>query len=171
MQGKQTVPGRPWSGFHGWQSTIGGMLQGAKVEGFLNNLAELHDAADPEQDRWHGLLCSWQDKFGSNPVRTQDLWLSLEDYGQRHELPATLAESLGSAHDDSARKTRLANKLRLIQGRRFGHQGIRVEKAGKDAHVGVALWKILDDAGPIGNQFDFPTGTNSVDGVELTNDQ
>jgi hypothetical protein len=136
----------------------------------LGNLEELHDTADPDQARWYGLLLYWQDKFGSDPVRSQSLWLSLEDYGLTHELPATLAESLGNAHDNIAKKTRLANKLRLIQGRRFGHQGIRVEKAGKDAHVGVALWKILDDAGPIGNQFDFPTGTNSVDGVELTND-
>jgi hypothetical protein len=135
---------------------LSGILHMAGVAGFLDNLSELYDQADAETAGWVRLLGHWENQFKGQSVRVNDLLTSLRLFQLGEELPPSLAERLDYAPGDGARLTRLAAKLKQVQGRRFDERGLRIELAYFDAHSKANQWRITSDVAP--EQDELPDG-------------
>lgn len=73
------VAGKPDGGavlgsFEAWAATMSGVLQVAGVEGFLTNARNFVSLADAETSHWHELIDGWWERFGSDRVRTKELY-------------------------------------------------------------------------------------------------
>lgn len=81
------VAGRPeWTGkklgsFEEWSSTIGGILQFAGIEGFLDNGADLYDSADQDVAQWDIFLGIWQTLERGDAITAAQLKKRLTDSG------------------------------------------------------------------------------------------
>jgi hypothetical protein len=99
--------GSPLGSFATWSRVLGGILDVAKVTGFLGNLDELYSAADDESDQWRVLVKAWWEQFQSTPVRVTDLLpLCCE-----HDILADLLGQ-GSERSQSSRLGRELNRKR-----------------------------------------------------------
>ena len=134
---------RPWGSFTEWQATIGGVLQVAGVDGFLGDLRDFHDNADPDLVPTEGMLRFLAKVSGEEPRTSAEL-LSFLHRSDAPELPSKLAERLGSAMDDKQRGMRLGKFLGEIKDRRFGIDGIRVIVQ-KDTHANKNTWRFEVD--------------------------
>ncbi len=152
VQGKAEPDGNPWATFEEWRRFVGGILGAAGVNGFLANLEELQQGGDPDMAAWSRLLEFWLEQHEGQAVSTKTLSQSLlESYGEREELPRSLAESLDRASGDHARVTRLSKALSSRKGRYFNDQGLRIEQVGRDGHEKIALWRVSSNgSGPAG---------------------
>jgi hypothetical protein len=61
--------------FNDWATTVGGILDTAGISGFLENLKEYREAADPEKAAWQSFVLKWYDRHGEEPVPAADLKL------------------------------------------------------------------------------------------------
>jgi hypothetical protein len=130
--GKQPWSGRPLGSFESWCEVIGGILDAAGIEGFLENRAELYRRLDQETDQWRSFLGSWWQECGDAPVKSAEvLPLALE------HLPG-LFERVKET--DRAQKTALGKALGERRDRRFGDLFLR--QAGADGHAKGALWRL-----------------------------
>jgi hypothetical protein len=145
VQGKPEPAGTPWASFEQWRKFIGGILKAAGFEGFLGNLGELQEAADPEVLEWARLLEYWLNDHEGHPVPARMLWASAGIYEKTAELPRSLAESLDRAAGDSSKVPRMNAALMRIKDRHFTDDGLRVEQAGRDPHAKVNLWRVVSD--------------------------
>jgi putative DNA primase/helicase len=59
--------------FEVWSSTIGGILAGAGIPGFLGNLEEAYRENDGESEDWLMVVQLWWQQFGNNSVRASDI--------------------------------------------------------------------------------------------------
>jgi len=81
------IAGRPeWTGkklgsFEEWSSTIGGILQFAGIEGFLDNGADLYDSADQDVAQWDIFLGIWQALERNDAITAAQLKKRLTDSG------------------------------------------------------------------------------------------
>jgi len=81
------IAGRPeWTGkklgsFEEWSSTIGGILQFAGIEGFLDNGAGLYDSADQDVAQWDIFLGIWQALERNDAITAAQLKKRLTDSG------------------------------------------------------------------------------------------
>ena len=86
--------GRPeWSGrnlgsYEHWSSVIGGILELAGIEGFLDNLDAHYEASDVEGDPWRNFVQAWWEKFENRPVSVSVLFDAF--WGMSGEGPLTL---------------------------------------------------------------------------------
>lgn len=55
--------------FNKWAQVVGGILQTAGIEGFLENQQRMVQSADPEADAWRAFYQKWHEELGSKPVR------------------------------------------------------------------------------------------------------
>lgn len=131
---------RPWGSFTEWQRTLSGILHVAGIEGFLGNLTEFQEHADPDDVLWEGVLRRWHDTYGSEPKCVRDLDIALGGC----DLPAELSESLRGTTADN-RNSRLGKKLKKLAGRRFAADGLRIESAGYTSHAKTNRWKVVLD--------------------------
>lgn len=139
----------PWAGFEPWKDFIGGIIMAAGVDGFLGNLAEVQDAADPDVEAWGRLLAHWRCRFGDQPVSSRQLAEAIEQFVRTDELPRGLSESLDRAQGDQSKVGRLTRALGKHEGRYFSDDGLRIERAGRDGHDKVNLWRIVTDGVPV----------------------
>src|SRR5664280_300110 len=146
VEGKPESDGAPWATFDEWRRFVGGILQTAGVGDFLANLDELQLRADPDMVAWTRLLEYWCTEHDGHPVSSKTLWLSLVHYSQTEELPRSLAESLDRASGDNSKVTRLSKALSNRKNRLFSDEGLRIERAGSDAHEKVLLWRVISNA-------------------------
>jgi hypothetical protein len=143
--GKPSPDGASWAGFEGFRRFIGGILQAAGIRGFLDNLAELQQGADPELLAWARLAQYWSRIHGNKSVAARDLSVSLCMYAQKQELPRGLAETLDRA-GESSRVPRLSRELGRMDGRYLTDGGLRIEKAGRDKTLKVDLWRVVPES-------------------------
>lgn len=64
------APNKSKGSFEAWARVMGGILQCAKIEGFLENEAEMRAAADDEGLAVKAFIGAWWDEFEDNPVFT-----------------------------------------------------------------------------------------------------
>jgi len=138
--------GMPWGTFNEWRRFIAGILQAAGVKGFLGNLAELQEGADPEVLAWARLLAYWHGMFEGQAVSVKELFMSLNGFGLNKELPRSLVESLDRAAGESCKVTRLSRAIDRIKGRYLNDEGLRIEQADRDGHQKVNPWRIVTNA-------------------------
>lgn len=60
--------------FERWSEVIGGILETAKIPGFLGNLSDFYDESDAEGGQWRAFLLGWWEKFADAAVSVKDLW-------------------------------------------------------------------------------------------------
>ena len=119
--------------FENWAHVIGGVLDVARVDGFLNNLDEMMEASDSEGAAWRAFVSLWWDRFGTAQVGAIDLFeIAL---GLEPSLP------LGSGNDQS-RRVRLGKALSKMRDRIFhcGDNDLRLASVGK--YQGAARWRL-----------------------------
>jgi hypothetical protein len=136
-----------WGSYQRWAQVMAGILTTAGVPGFLDNLQDLYTAADSETAGWQRVLAHWHFTCGEKPVRTSELDGALL-LGEDLDLPPSIASAIGYAPDAGTRHTRLSAKIRAVQDRRFDDTGLRIERAGTDAHSKGALWLVTRDRAP-----------------------
>jgi hypothetical protein len=113
QQGKPLgVTGRVGS-YEAWEAVIGGILNAAGIEGFLDNLDDLDATEDTERDELAEFLRAWRAAYGTRELTAREV---VED--------ATLREHVGthagtwSASSVGAflrqRRDRIAGGLRLV---------------------------------------------------------
>lgn len=165
--GQPEAPDLPTLGsFEEWRRIIGGMLHYAGVAGFLANLRDLYEDADPDAGAWHGFLAAWQAVFADIPVTTKQVADAVDEVTRRtgerqpyrgFESPAeklaqqrqeALAESIpGYLLQASGLVNRksMGRQLDKIAGRRYLPRNIRLERAGRNDHTKNARWVVVVD--------------------------
>jgi hypothetical protein len=132
------------AGFSQWRQIVGGVLEVLGIHGLLSNAAVMREAVDEEASEIHRFLRAWRSRYGDEPVRAAQVARDvLADDELRDSLPSSLIQHMDERGGKLTR--RLGNLLRRIADRRFGTNGIRVERAGDDGHVGVGLWRVVVD--------------------------
>jgi len=106
--------------YEAWSQTLGGILEVAGIEGFLENLDDMMAASDSEGAMWRGFVAAWWDRYGTAEVGTNDLY----DLAVACEPPLPL----GSGSDRSQR-TRLGKLLGRMRDRVFviDDRSLRIE--------------------------------------------
>ena len=104
-----------------WAEVIGGMLDVARVPGFLENLEDFYDAADVEGDAVRWFIENWRMRHGATPVKVSDVadW-ALE--------PGSLVLTLLPTTSDRGLRTAFSLVGAQHQGPRLrdrGHEGTR----------------------------------------------
>lgn len=66
--------GQPLGGFEDWSRTLGGVLQVAGIPGFLGNLSDLYETANPEDQRWRALTEAWLERYGTTEVTSGEVY-------------------------------------------------------------------------------------------------
>jgi len=135
--------------YEAWAQTMGGILEVAGIEGFLENLDDMMAASDSEGAMWRGFISSWWDRFGTAEVGSSDLY----DLAITCEPPLPL----GSGNERSQR-TRLGKSLGRVRDRVFAVDGrnLRIGVAG--TYQGLKRWNL---------NIDEKIGTNLVDVVDV----
>jgi len=85
---------------------MGGILDTAGIEGFLDNRHALFEVADLELNEWRTLLSRWAENHGVEPVRTSDLLALAEE-----------AEVLGEVIGGGTEKSQSSRLGRALQRR------------------------------------------------------
>lgn len=62
-----------------WANVVGGILECAGIEGFMENRERLHRSANREVEEWKALVEKWWDRHGRAPVYTKQIRQLCED--------------------------------------------------------------------------------------------
>ena len=135
--------------YEAWAQTMGGILEVAGIEGFLENLDDMMAASDSEGAMWRGFISSWWDRFGTAEVGSSDLY----DLAITCEPPLPL----GSGNERSQR-TRLGKSLGRMRDRVFAVDGRSLRMGGAGTYQGVKRWNL---------NIDEKIGRNLVDVVDV----
>lgn len=115
--------------YESWTDVIGGILQHAGIEGFLENILEFYEIADTEGAVWRQFVAAWWKKFGTRHVAIGDLFpLASEIEGF----------DLGKGNSERAQKTTFGMKLAQQKDRIFDEY--RVGSAGTVQRA--RLWRL-----------------------------
>jgi hypothetical protein len=156
-QPKSSVP--PVGSFERWTEVVAGILEYARVEGFLANSERLFEQSDIERTDWETFLEAIEDAFQGAAFTIAELWERLNEktYEElvRQSVLTDRAEELRNAlpidltrwmDREGQFKQRLGVAFNSRRGRRFGKRQMRVERSSGDAHGKVARWKVVADA-------------------------
>ena len=106
--------------FEEWGNAVGGILASAGVAGFLGNIKELNEAANPADASWAEFYKRWRNYYGTQSVKASML---LSEFVQDE----TLAGFVGGG-SESQQKVKLGYVLRRQIGIVRG--GLRIARAG-----------------------------------------
>ncbi|MBI2717221.1 MAG: toprim domain-containing protein [Rhizobiales bacterium] len=120
--------------YENWSRAMGGILEHARIEGFLGNLDEMLAAADGEGAVWRSFITAWWDRFGTAEVGTGDLF--------EVALICEPPPPLGSGGDRSQR-TRLGRALGRLRDRVFDIAGHNLRVDGQGTYQGARRWKLI----------------------------
>jgi len=156
-QPKSSVP--PVGSFERWTEVVSGILEYARLEGFLANSDKLFEQSDTERTDWETFLEAIEDAFQGAAFTVAELWerLSEKTYEDlvRQSVLSDRAEELRNAlpidltrwmDREGQFKQRLGMALNSRRGRRFGKRQMRVERSTADTHGKVARWQVVADA-------------------------
>ena len=113
--------------FEVWSATIGGILDVAKIPGFLGNLDAFYAESDAEGAAWRSFIANWWERFGPQEVRVSELWEAIKD---DTALPI-------SGDTEQAQKIRLGKLLADKRDRVFSveiqgqDRQLRIERGGQ----------------------------------------
>ena len=150
--GRPTFTSVKLGGFSQWVNVVGGILQTAKVGGFLSNLETLYDAADEEGLQWEAFLIALQECFHQDWFTTVKISDGLLD---KPSLVEALPDELGSPfrYDggiDHHFKQKLGIELKKRINTRYGTKQIFIEFE-RDGNLKIAKWRVVcGDAGTRG---------------------
>lgn len=135
--GRPLSNGRPLASFEEWYRVMGGILETAGVEGFMDNRDVIIQRGndDSERARWIALFDVWFGTFGSLPTPVKDLY----EWAKTEEICA------GKEGNEVNERKQLSKALTAKVGNVLGCY--RVEKGGaKDNSLAFVLLKVEDRA-------------------------
>ena len=110
-RGAREYSGVHQSRFNEWQNVIGGILQAAEIEGFLDNLDSYRSTLNPEASAWCEFSCAWHETHGEKYVTAKQLLpIALEN--------AEIAAMLGDREGNHS--LRFGRQLRERRDKIFG---------------------------------------------------
>jgi len=115
--------------FEAWASVMGGILNHARIPGFLANRHTFFDEEVSESSVWRFFFQQWWDAFRDRGVSVQDLYTLVKDEGILLDL---------SGRDEHAQRTSLGMRLRQHRDRQYGD--FRIHWVGE--HHGAQRWRI-----------------------------
>lgn len=119
--------------FENWARVIGGVLDVAKIPGFLANREDFYEQSDAEGAAWRAFVAAWWEQYGDREVGVSDLWRLLNpEKGD----PIDLAVGDGA---ERSQRTRLGKMLRAMRDRQF--DGLRIMAAG--TRMRAQLWRLI----------------------------
>lgn len=130
--------------FEEWARVMGGILQVAKVPGFLGNLGEFYEASDDEGAAWRALLAVWWNKHRDRGVGVKEL------YGIAIEVDGL---DLGKGEEQS-RRCVLGKHLSGMKDRVFcvdtveAPDQLRLRLVTDKKEKGAAIWRLVAQ-GPV----------------------
>jgi len=74
VDGRVPFSGATLGSVESWSRVMGGILDRARIGGFLGNLTELYEDADVENNIWRQFVIAWWNTFGDKKVGTKDLF-------------------------------------------------------------------------------------------------
>jgi len=124
-------------GFESWSRVLGGLLDVARVPGFLQDRRQLYAASDVERAAWSHLLHKWHKTYGDRPVGAGDLFKLVTASHDPIDL------DLGKGSEQSQRTT--LGKL-LAAKRDAVIDGFQIAPAG--TYQGAQRWRLI----PVGQR-------------------
>jgi len=112
-RGQPKACGQLLGSFEVWSSIIGGILNVARIPGFLENLNEAYSKSDTLTEEWRALAEVWWKKYGSQPVNASAVCELCHEHvlldevigfgssrSQLSRLGRALQRNLGCVYDD-----------------------------------------------------------------------
>ena len=117
--------------FEDWCRVIGGILEAARIGGFLGNLDELYSGVDAESPEWEGFLSAWLDCYGITEQAPNQIEADLK--ANRHPalseaLPGDMSAALNDPRGSFAK--RFGRALAKRVDRRYGDRKFRLIRGG-----------------------------------------
>jgi hypothetical protein len=132
---------RPIGSFEDWTRTVGGVLQHAGIKGFLGNLEEMYAKADEDGPEWYEFLSAWYQELGDRTLTISQLMKHLsEGQALREALPDDLASAM--TNPNGSFQKRLGHALKSRVDKRYGDEGLHVERASDEKRAKVARWRV-----------------------------
>jgi hypothetical protein len=154
VAGKPAPKMQPVASYESWSFIIGGILQYAGVDGFLENAEEFLAQANPEEMQWENFLLTLHDVFYNSPFLVSDVekkllektWNTTTHVMELTRNASLLRDSLpdwvSEVIDKPGHlKQRLGRAFSQRRGRWHGEHGTYLESAG-EVHK-VQSWKIF----------------------------
>lgn len=93
--------------FEEWCRIVGGILSFCGWQGFLSNVGELYEAADPDAAAWRDFFVAWNERFEDKAVTTKQVAdlcdrVAMAARSGQQELPGGNAEGEASEAEDAA---------------------------------------------------------------------
>lgn len=123
---------RSLGSYEAWARVVGGVLEHAGIEGFLQGRESFEAAADPLTAEWRQLVKAWQQKHGASHVTAKEV-LQLAD---AHDLLAEVTLHAGT--NEKARATMFGKALRARVDAPLGGHRIVAKKVG-----GVSGYRLI----------------------------
>jgi len=127
--------------FTEWAKIVSGVLDGANVPGFLDNLTEMYDRMGEELLEWAEFFAYWHERIGSTPITSQDLTQS--GWIWQGPLPESLQDVRDRAMNDnfSGAARVIGTALRKHRGMGF-ENGLVLRQGQSDGHAKIARWYV-----------------------------
>ena len=137
--------GRPLSrarlgSFQTWAGVMGGVLDVARVDGFLGNLDALYAHADTDDAAWREFTQAWWDAHGGTEVHVS----LLAELYEKHDL---MAQILGDGSTRS-QQVRLGRALPGARDRSFGQLQVVVGNTDRKGRTLYALKHLGESSSP-----------------------
>jgi hypothetical protein len=132
----------PFGNFERWQEVHGGVLEVAGIPEFLGNRRQLRVEQDEENTQWGAFLREAWRVLGSREFLISVIAAHIQAApALQSSLPDELVGFLGKPNFAQM----LGMKLRQKAGRRFGGDGLRVERLSDEKHEKVGRWVLKVD--------------------------
>lgn len=156
--GRPKAAGLPRMGEYAeWVNIVGGVLAFCGVEGFLETQEVLYTEADSDAADWLAFLDAWH-AWNPHPVTAREVCdavgeatqatTRLDFGGTTDAALADLADAVPEVimgADGRINTKRLGSQLKTLVGRRYGPDGLRVERAGQDGHAKALRYRACRD--------------------------
>lgn len=134
-------------GFSDWAKTIGGILEYAGVDHFLENAIQLYDEMDQDVQQWDAFLQEWSVIHGDSTITARQL---VDELTSIEQIYITFKESMP---DDIAKAVTKDRRASLSIGQVLRKHLGQVYPSGrkllseKDPHTKILCWKVAGIAG------------------------
>lgn len=125
--------------------TVGGILEVAGIEGFLDNRDQIADTTDEETQEWATFLDALRRVIQNRAHTVAELREVVDRPSLTAVMPRELAESLADARSIGSWGSRLGHQFASRRDRRFAENGLRIEDAGKDPSTKAVRWRVVTD--------------------------
>jgi DNA polymerase I-like protein with 3'-5' exonuclease and polymerase domains len=129
--------GVSFGSFEIWERIVGGIVETAGMNGFLDNLKVWRSESDFDTQYWAGHLGWLRRTFGDDPFRTADVRARAMAEPQSYLAPPKLDDPSDKAYGKA-----LGEAYSRLRGRRYG--ALWIERAGF-AHGHVTVWTVGED--------------------------